>query len=169
VDRTSPDTLPADERESLTQWLDYHRATLLMKCDGLAPEDLDRASCPPSTLTLLGLVRHLVGVEHWFHSFDGAAPEPDPTPEDASAVVDEAEVARAFAAYRAAVERSRRAASGRSLDEVVDLPHWVADDQPKQRRPTSLRWVHQHLIEEYARHNGHADLIRERIDGAVGD
>ena len=52
---------------------------------------------------------------------------------------------------------------------VIDLPHWVADDEPNEMRATSLRWVYQHMIEEYARHNGHADLLRERIDGVVGD
>src|SRR3954447_1344089 len=165
MSRFSPRTAPDDERQSLEEWLDYHRATLLMKCEGLAPAELDRASCPPSELTLLWLVRHMIGVEDWFHSFDDDdEPAPDPRPADADVPPDEAEVDRAFAAYRAAVERSRRAVAGLSLDDAIDLDHWVADDRPKEQRSTSLRWVYQHMIEEYARHNGHADLIRERID-----
>ena len=78
-------------------------------------------------------------------------------------------VDRDLASYQSALQRSRIAVAGRSLDDVVELPHWVADNVPKQMRPTSVRWVYQHMIEEYARHNGHADLIRERIDGMVGD
>ena len=167
--RIHPRDVPTDERQSLEEWLDYHRATLLMKCEGLAPADLDRASCPPSQLTLLWLVRHMTGVENWFHRFDDLEHEPDPFPEDPATPPGETAVEDSFAAYRTSVERSRRAVAGRSLDDAIDMPHWVADDQPKQLRPTSLRWVYQHMIEEYARHNGHADLIRERIDGAVGD
>ncbi|HEY1489003.1 MAG TPA: DinB family protein [Micromonosporaceae bacterium] len=166
--RISPPVLPAGERESLETWLEFHRATLLMKCEGLTPEQLVTPSCPPSELSLMGLVRHLTAVEPWFHDFDG---EPDMEmfeDEDGWHAVAE-HVDRDFANYRASVERARKAVAGRDLDDVIDLPHWVADDQPKEVRPTSLRWVYQHMIEEYARHNGHADLIRERIDGVVGD
>ncbi|HEY7044039.1 MAG TPA: DinB family protein [Nocardioidaceae bacterium] len=167
-ERIEPRSLPADERESLESWLDFHRATLLMKCDGLTHEQLTMASCPPSTLSLIGLVRHLTGVEGWFHEFDD---EPDVD------VFDDEDpfsprpdlVERDFSTYRISVDRARRAAAAHRLDDVMDLPHWVADDRPKELRPTSLRWVYQHMIEEYARHNGHADLVRERIDGAVGD
>ena len=166
--RTSPPTVPANERESLEGWLEFHRHTLLQKCDGLSAEQLVTASCPPSELTLLGLVRHLIGVENWFHRFDDE-PEMDPYPDEEGFTPRAEHGDRDLASYASAVERSRRAVAGRSLHEVIDLPHWVADDQPKQMRPTSLRWVYQHMIEEYARHNGHADLIRERIDGAVGD
>lgn len=166
--RAIPPTLPASERESLETWLDYHRATLLMKCEGLGAEQLATASCPPSDLTLIGLVRHLIGVENWFHQFDDE-PELDPYPGEESFVPEPHHVTRDLESYRTAVERSRRAVTGRTLEEVVDLPHWVGPDRPKETRPTSLRWVYQHMIEEYARHNGHADLIRERIDGTVGD
>ena len=166
--RTSPSTLPASERESLESWLEFHRATLLLKCDGLSAAQLVTASCPPSGLTLLGLVRHLIGVENWFHRFDDE-PEIDPYPGEEGFTPYPEHVDRDLASYRSAVERSRRAVAARALDEVIDLPHWVSDDQPKEIRPTSLRWVYQHMIEEYARHNGHADLIRERIDGTVGD
>jgi Protein of unknown function (DUF664) len=166
--RTSPSTLPASERESLEEWLDFHRDTLLLKCDGLSAKQLAIASCPPSELTLLGLVRHLIGVEDWFHSFDDE-PAMDPFPDEDYFTPYPEHADRDLASYRAAVERSRRAVAGRALDEVIDLDHWVADGQLKEIRPTSLRWVYQHMIEEYARHNGHADFIRERIDGSVGD
>ncbi len=165
--RITPPTLPGSERQSLESWLDFHRATLLLKCDGLSPEELSTASCPPSDLTLIGLVRHLIGVENWFHRFDeGAAMDPYPD-EDAFVPAPE-HVSRDLRSYQSAVERSRRAVADRTLDHVIDLPHWVADHEPKEIRPTSLRWVYQHMIEEYARHNGHADLLRERIDGVVG-
>ncbi|HEY2792461.1 MAG TPA: DinB family protein [Micromonosporaceae bacterium] len=163
--RVEPAFLPAGERESLQAWLEFHRATLMMKCAGLTPEQLATESCPPSTLTLIWLVRHMTGVEGWFHSFDGQPDIDDPDDAEPSAE----QVERDMAAYLASVERARGAVADVDLDTVIDLPHWVADDQPKIWEPTSLRWVYQHMIEEYARHNGQADLIRERIDGAVGD
>jgi len=169
-DRIAPPTTPADERASLEAWLEFHRATLLLKCEGLTPDQLVKASCPPSSLSMMGLVRHLTGVEPWFHDFDG---QPDMECEvfgDEDCWEPKVEhVERDFANYARSVERSRTAAAGRDLDDVIEMPYWVADGQPKEMRPTSLRWVYQHMIEEYARHNGHGDLIRERIDGSVGD
>lgn len=167
-DRISPPTVPASERESLETWLEFHRATLLIKCEGLIPEQLVVASCPPSGLSLIGLVRHLTGVEAWFHAFDGKPDMPMFEDEDAFEPAIE-HVARDLGDYRLSVQRARQAAAARDLDHVADLPHWVADDEPQVWRPTSLRWVYQHMIEEYARHNGHADLIRERVDGVTGD
>jgi Protein of unknown function (DUF664) len=167
-DRVAPPTVPDSERASLETWLEFHRATLLMKCEGLTPEQLITASCPPARLTLIGLVRHLTGVEPWFHAFDGM-PDMEMFEEQDAFEPRIEHVERDFANYKASVERARSAAVAHDLDDVIDLPHWVADDLPKDLRPTSLRWVYQHMIEEYARHNGHADLIRERIDGAVGD
>lgn len=167
-DRVPPPTVPATERESLETWLEFHRATLLMKCEGLTAEPLATASCPPSRLTLIGLVRHLTCVEPWFHDFDGL-PEMEMFEDEDAFQPRIEQVERDFANYKASVDRARAAAAAHDLDDVIDMPHWVADDQPKVLRPTSLRWVYQHVIEEYARHNGHADLIRERIDGAVGD
>jgi hypothetical protein len=166
--RELPRTVPADERESLEAWLEYHRATLLMKCEGLTAEQLATPSCSPSGLTLIGLVRHLTGVELWFHDFDGQ-PEMDMFEDEDAFVPNVAHVERDLANYRISVERARRAAAMHDLDRVIEQEHWVADDRPKELRPTSLRWVYQHMIEEYARHNGHADLLRERIDGVVGD
>ena len=162
-ERAKTPRMPDGERSSLESWLEYHRATLLIKCAGLTPEQLVTRSCPPSPMSLLGLVRHMAEVESWFHVFDGqpegqfycSAENPDGDFED----VDPAGADRDLATYRASVERARAAVTGRSLDDRIPDPG---------RQPTSLRWVYQHMIEEYARHNGHADLLRERIDGATG-
>src|SRR5918993_71706 len=158
--------LIADEREMLRAFLDFHRATLAMKCDGLSDEELRRRSMPPSTLTLLGLVRHMAEVERtWFRRVvDG-----EDVPLVWSAVGDFQEAydatgatrAEAFAAWEAEVARSREIeAAAPSLDVVAHNARWGQD--------VSLRLVMLHLIHEYARHNGHADLLREGIDGTVG-
>jgi Protein of unknown function (DUF664) len=163
-DRTDPPQVSGD-RDSLDAWVDYHRATLLMKCADLGPEQLVERSCPPSTLSLLGLVRHLTEVEAWFHDFDGEpAGEWYSTDEDPDACFNAVDPSRAeadLAAYRASVERARRAVEARNLDEI--------SPEPDDGRPVSLRWIYLHMIEEYARHNGHADLLRERIDGKTGE
>ena len=117
---------------------------------------------PPSKLSLLGLVRHLSGVEAWFHSYDG---QPDhkyfwdylPGSTEGFQEVDIARAADDLASYQASVTRSREAATGRSLDESSPGEDYT------------LRWIYLHMIEEYARHNGHADFLRERIDGATGE
>jgi hypothetical protein len=157
--------LVSGERASLEAWLDYHRATLLMKCAGLAPEQLVIRSCPPSPLSLLGLVRHMTEVESWFHDLDGG-PEHDgywteEQPDAAFETLDPASADADLAAYQAGVLRSRDAAADFGLDEKCPC-----DDCDE---PATLRWIFEHMIEEYARHNGHADLIREAIDGATGD
>ncbi|GAA2795490.1 DinB family protein [Kitasatospora paracochleata] len=171
-DTTSPRLDPpyaADETTMLTAWLDYHRATLALKCEGLSDEQLRERSTPPSTLSLLGLVRHMAEVEqHWFLSvLDGQDLGPQGlywTEEDEDGDfngVDSADPAADFAVWREQVELARAAAAGVSLDVVGK----------KQRRgqDVTLRWILVHMIEEYARHNGHADLLRERIDGATGE
>jgi uncharacterized damage-inducible protein DinB len=158
--------LIADEREMLRAFLDFHRATLAMKCDGLSDDELRRRSMPPSTLTLLGLVRHMAEVERtWFRRvIDG-----EDVPLVWSAVGDFQEAydatgatrAEAFAAWEAEVALSREIEAGApSLDVVAHNARWGED--------VSLRLVMLHLIHEYARHNGHADLLREGIDGTVG-
>ena len=161
--------LIAMERESLEAWLEFHRATLLHKCAGLVPDQLVLRSCPPSRLSLLGLVRHMTGVESWFNDFDGL---PDRagywTRESPDAPFEELDPAAAdatLAAYQASVERARRAVAALDLDTRCPCADCAADAD----EAPSLRWVYQHMIEEYARHNGHADLIREAIDGATGD
>jgi hypothetical protein len=161
-----PPPLTGDERETLRAFLDYHRATLAMKCDGLGDDDLRRRSMPPSTLTLLGLVRHMAEVERtWFRRVIAAQDVPLVwSPEgDYQVAYDAAGATRAeaFAVWRAEVEHSRRIErEAGSLDVTGHNAKWNAD--------VSLRLVMLHLIHEYARHNGHADLLREGIDGVVG-
>ena len=157
--------LEAPERASLETWLEFHRATLLMKCAGLTPEQLVLRSCPPSRLSLLGLVRHMTEVESWFHDFDGD-PEiegywREDAPDAAFEDLDPARAAADLAAFHASVARARAAVADDDLDELC--PCDGCDE------PASLRWVYEHMIEEYARHNGHADLLREAIDGVTGD
>lgn len=162
--REAPRT--ADERTSLEGWLDFHRATLALKCEGLDDKQLREASAPPSELTLLGLVRHMAEVERsWFRrvfAHEDTPPiwysEEDPDGEFHVADGDTAE--SAFAIWRDEIAKAKEAAAGHSLDDVVTRPG---------RGDYNLRWIYLHMIEEYARHNGHADLIRERIDGVTGD
>jgi uncharacterized damage-inducible protein DinB len=164
------------ERAAVEAWLDFHRATLLQKCAGLTPEQLGERSVPPSSLSLRGLVRHMTEVEHvWFRHVLAGQPLPElywaPDDEDAAfnAIgrdLDDPDtgtaVARELAAFTAELDVSRAlAAEHDSLDDVgAGLRHG---------EQVSLRWIYLHMIEEYARHNGHADLLRERIDGATGD
>jgi hypothetical protein len=163
-ERTEPPNNPIDERAALEDRLEFQRATLLLKCGGLTPEQLALRSVPPSELSLLGLVRHLSGVEAWFHDYDG---KPDhhyfwdyePGTTGRGVEVDITRAADDLASYQASVARSREAVAGRSLDEVSGVP---GEDY-------TLRWIYLHMIEEYARHNGHADFLRERIDGATGE
>jgi uncharacterized damage-inducible protein DinB len=165
VHRPEP-PLTGNERETLRTYLDFHRATLEMKCDGLGDEDLRRRAMPPSALSLLGLVRHMAEVErHWFRRVIGAEDVPLlwSAAGDFQAAYDPegCTAAEAFAGWREEVEHARRIeAAAESLDVTAHNARWGAD--------VSLRLVMLHMIHEYARHNGHADLIREGIDGAVG-
>lgn len=153
------------ERATLVGFLRDQRLTLEMKCTGLDAAQLARRSVAPSTMSLLGLIRHMADVERvWFRhrmasqdvsplywsdengdaDFDDAVAEPDV-------------VARAWQDWR---------------DEVTFAEQFVAEAPDLDvvgRKDTVLREVLVHMIEEYARHNGHADLLRERIDGAVGE
>jgi uncharacterized damage-inducible protein DinB len=154
------------EREMLRAFLDYHRATLAMKCDGLTDAELRKQSMPPSTLSLLALVRHMAEVERaWFRRVfeDHDAPMVWSDQIDFQAAYDASASTRAeaFAAWEAEVETSRRIerAAG-SLDLSGYQPRWEED--------VSLRLVMMHVLLEYARHNGHADFLREGIDGTVG-
>lgn len=150
----------------LRGFLDFHRATLAMKCDGLSDEDLRRRSMPPSTLSLLGLVRHMAEVERaWFRRVIGGEDVPlvwsDAGDFQMAYDASTATRAEAFAAWRTEVDHARRIeAAAASLD--------VTGYNRKAAETVSLRLVMLHLIHEYARHNGHADLLREGIDGAVG-
>jgi hypothetical protein len=162
IDRTEA-PLEADERTMLVAWLEYHRATLAVKCDGLTDDQLRTRSVPPSTLSLLGLVRHMAEVElNWFRFWLGGQ-EPHPRYEEETDFdeVDTADVAEAFEYWRSECDHARDVlATFDSLDAVG------ADQHPGSG--FSVRWVLIHMIEEYARHNGHADLLRETIDGTKG-
>jgi uncharacterized damage-inducible protein DinB len=154
------------ERDTLRTFLDYHRATLAMKCEGLTDEELRRRSSPPSALTLLGLVRHLAEVERaWFRRVfeDHEAPMVWSDTVDFQAAYDASASTRAeaFAAWEAEVEVSRRIER-----EAASLE--LAGYQPRWGERVSLRMVLVHVLLEYARHNGHADFLREGIDGTVG-
>ncbi|ABP53763.1 DinB family protein [Salinispora tropica] len=168
IDRRHEPHLGA-ERALLTDWLNYHRDTLLHKCAGLTADQLRTASVAPSPLSLLGLIRHLTYVERaWFRQRFAGQDVPDlydfAADPDAEFRVETADPEADFAAFRAEIEAADDAAAGRDLDEEFTLRRRDGSDER-----LSLRWVYLHMIEEYARHNGHADLIRERLDGVTGD
>lgn len=168
IDRSEPSTT-APERAMLDGWLDYHRATLEMKCEGLTADKLRDRSVPPSSLSLLGLVRHLAEVErYWFRNIfrgEPAAPHfyTDEKPNDDFDDLESVEPEQAFATWRAECERAREICTEASLDDISN------EKNQRTGESFSLRWIVTHMIEEYARHNGHADLIREAIDGSTGD
>ena len=166
IERVDP-PLRGDERATLVAFLDWHRDTLAVKCEGLTPEQLRRQSMPPSTLSLLGLIRHMAEVERtWFrHVIAG---------EDIGLVYSstgnyqvaydatDADADEAFANWRTEMEQARRIEKASpSLETTGHMARWQQD--------VSLRWVLTHMIEEYARHNGHADFLRQGIDGATGE
>jgi len=166
VDRADP-PYQADERTMLEAFLEWQRSTLARKCEGLDAEALRRRAAPPSTLSLLGLVRHMAEVErNWFRRYFAGEDAPphycsDANPDGEFDDVDEADVDEAFATWQdeCAHARDLVVAAG-SLDE--------AGARLRKGKPVSLRWILVHMIEEYSRHNGHADVIRQCIDGAVG-
>ncbi|WP_327688017.1 DinB family protein [Streptomyces tubercidicus] len=173
--RMTPDGRPvppphADERAMLESWLEFHRATLPLKCAGLDDQQARLASVAPSTMTLLGLVQHLAEVErNWFQRvFAGLDVPPVHEAEKGNGftLAPDRGIAEALADWRAEVARSRELIATASLDDTGTLSEREAGFVGDQR--VSLRWILVHLIEEYARHNGHADLLRERIDGVTG-
>jgi uncharacterized damage-inducible protein DinB len=168
TDRARPG-LQAGEREMLTGWLEHHRGILLWKCEGLTDEQLRQRSAPPSSMSLLGLVRHMADVERgWFRqvllgegvpSLYETADDPDGDFNGA----DDADVAEAFRNFETECAAARQAVAGApSLDALSE------ERSERTGQQFSLRWILTHMIEEYARHNGHADLLRERIDGVTG-
>jgi uncharacterized damage-inducible protein DinB len=165
TERPDPPVI-GSEREMLRAFLDYHRATLALKCDDLSDVDLRRRSMPPSGLSLLGLVRHMAEVERtWFRRVINGEDIPLVWSDegDFQVAYDATEATRseAFGAWQAEVEHSRCIeAAAESLDVTGHQPRWDED--------VSLRLVMLHMIHEYARHNGHADFLREGIDGTVG-
>jgi uncharacterized damage-inducible protein DinB len=159
--------LQADERATLEGWLEFYRATLAGKCAGLAEEQLRTASVDPSPLTLLGMLQHMAEVErNWFRRVlvgEQAPPIYDPTADPDGTdggweLSGDVSAAQARATWEAEVSAARANCAGRALD----------DTSPFLGGQVTLRWIYTHMIGEYARHAGHADLIRERIDGTTG-
>ena len=152
---------PQGERANLQEFLDFQRATLLLKCSGLTGEQLAERALPPSELSLLGLIRHLTNAERiWFRQRFSDEPVED-----------------AYGLQLAFTETdpTRAAADYARLTEEIKLADAAAANSPLDAtfthggRALTLRFVYVHMIEEYARHNGHADLLRERIDGSTGE
>ena len=169
-DRRTDPPLVAEEVTTVLGFLEYQRQTLEWKCAGLSPRQLATRAVPTSELTLLGMVRHLAAVEvSWLVGFGGLPPDiwPDVVRDrDEQFRVDPgtvtaADVEAAWATWRAAAATVRSVAERLPLD-ATDRP-WGRDDV------FSLRWILLHLVEEYARHNGHADLVREALDGVTGE
>lgn len=160
-------SLNADERTTLAAYLEEQRRVLAWKCQGLSDAELRRRAVPPSRLSLLGLVRHMAEVERgWFRrGLRGEViarlwDEPGRSHSDFEQV-EEADVAACFSTWERECEISRRIlAELDSLDRTFSTPRYPE---------ISARCMVNHMIEEYSRHNGHADLLRERIDGATGD
>jgi len=155
-----------DERTQLNAWLDFYRATVLSKCDGLKAAQLKERPVASSTLSLLGIVRHMTFVEQiWFEDrFAGVEiveyykQEGDRDADFND--LDGTAVEEVFDLYLNAAAKSREVVEGHSLDELAQ--------RERQGKTYDLRWIYLHMIEEYARHCGHADLLRELIDGATG-
>jgi hypothetical protein len=166
TDRAMP-PLQADERTTLGSWLDFYRATLVLKCDGLTDEQLRTTSVPPSPMTLLGLVQHMAEVErNWFRRVllgEQVPPIHDPAadpagPDGGFDLADGVTFDAARATWEGEVARARANCADRGLEET----------SPFMDGQVTLRWIYNHMIAEYARHAGHADLIRERLDGVTG-
>ncbi len=165
ADSRKPLPMVGDEREILTAYLDWHRETFALKCAGVAPDRLHEQGIPPSTLSLHGLARHLAGVERWWFRIQFAGEDvpllfySDDDP-DQDFVFADGDAAEDHAVWRAESERSREIVAAASLDET--------GTRARTGEPVSLRRILVSMIAEYARHDGHADLLRERIDGATG-
>ncbi|GGV16820.1 mini-circle uncharacterized 19.1 kDa protein [Streptomyces filipinensis] len=167
---TLPDGRPVppmtgSERAMLEGWLDFHRGTLELKCRGLDDRQVRLAPAEPSSLTLLGLVQHLAEVErNWFQRVLGGLDAPPVFEEATGYALDPQRGLRdALAVWRREIARGRELLAGRALEDTGRIV-----DEPMAGVEVSVRWVLIHLIEEYARHNGHADILRERIDGTTG-
>ncbi|MEI8406683.1 MULTISPECIES: DinB family protein [unclassified Kribbella] len=164
--RVDPPTA-AGERELLQGFLDYHRGTLLWKISGLTGDQLVQRSVEPSSMSLLGLIRHLTEVEkYWFHRALAQLPaEPKfwtaEHPDGDFDLVDPGQAEQDVKDFRQIVKASDEIAARYDLDDTFLRPGHDGD--------YSVRYLYIHLIEEYARHNGHADFLRERIDGLTGE
>jgi len=158
-----------DERTTLLAFLDYQRAVLARKAEGITDEQARMEACPPSDLTLLGLIRHMADVERsWFRRslvaedappifYGGAHPDGDDDgdfhPPSGATIAD------ALSSLWAEIEAANRIIADASLNDI----------ERRERGKYSLRWILVHMIEEYARHCGHADLLRQAVDGVTGD
>ena len=161
----TPKTAP--EKETLSAFLDHYRAIMVRKVAGLSMEDATRSFVPSGT-SILSMIRHLWWVEAgWFREIFAGEDIQDPhpwTPQDPDPefrIQPGETVASIVAEYEAEIERCRAVVARSSLDDLAA--------KPGERGPYSLRWIMVHMIEETARHAGHADITRELIDGAVGD
>ena len=162
IDREWPARV-GDERGMLEAWLDYYRASLLHKCSGLTAEQLVLRSCEPSPLSLAGLVRHMTEMERAYarRLADRATPLLYCTDDDPDGDIESVTAEQAMADVQTLIDHaagSRDIMAGHQLDDTFGAS-WTY----------SLRWVYLYLIKEYARHLGHADLLRERIDGVTGE
>jgi len=166
MDRAMP-PLNGDERTTLVGWLDFYRATLAAKCEGLTDEQVRIASVEPSEMTLPGLVQHAAEVgRNWFRrvltgeklpAIFGSTPHPEGHD----------------GGFELSPDSSYRTAIAIWQDEIGHAraniaEHQLDDTSPFMGTEVTLRWIFLHMIAEYARHSGHADLIRERIDGRTG-
>ncbi len=155
-----------DERPQLDAWLDFYRATLLAKCDGLTVAELKIRPVASSRLSLLGMVRHMTFVEQvWFETTFAGIDTVNYYKTDGDRDADfndlDSDAAETvFDLYQRVIATSKELVADHSLDEHAK--------KPRRGRDVDLRWIYVHLIEEYARHCGHADIIREMIDGATG-
>lgn len=156
----------AAEREALNAYLDYYRATVEMKCRGLTSEQARARPMPPSTLSLHGLIRHLAGVERWwfqqnferrdvpFLFFTSANPNLDFEPPS------DADFATDLRTWQTECAVSRDIVAAHDLDDTARPLDWHEE--------VDLRWLMLRMVTEYAQHCGHADLLREGIDGSIG-
>ena len=167
-DRTSIPPFESAERPALREWLDYHRATLELKCAGLDRDDLIARPVAGSLLSLQGLVRHMAEVERsWFRrTLDGQEAPPlyyddDQHPDGDFELLEDADWATDLATWHAECD------SARAIEAAA--PSLEVTGTTSRGTTVDLRWIMIHMIEEYARHNGHADLIREMVDGTVGE
>lgn len=157
-----------DERTQLTAWLDFYRATLLRKCDGLTLEQLKVRPLATSQMSLIGAVRHLAFVEqYWFEDvFLGRQVEylyvSEEYPDGEWDCIDDATIEDTFSTFDASCQTSR------DITAAHDLDQRAVNETPMGGELVDLRWILIHLFEEYARHCGHADIMRELIDGVVG-
>ncbi len=153
------------ERELLVGFLEFYRSVFARKAEGIDDEAARTATCPPSILTITGLVRHMCEVERgWFRrGIAGETAPPiyysDEDPDGDLHVGPDDTVADALAAWWDEVDRARTILAGADLETVIE----------RRDEAISARWIVLHMIEEYARHCGHLDLIREAIDGRTGD